>query len=77
MKTTLRFNPDGQVDCLWTEAIDLRKLGKLEITRASDIRFNPATQEWDVHEYSTGKVLFSHESRTECLTWENQNLQPS
>lgn len=76
MKTTLRFNPAGQVDCLWTEAIDLRALGKLEITRATDIRFNPASQQWDVHEYSTGKVIFSHTSRSECLAWENQNLQP-
>lgn len=76
MKTTLRFDPAGQIDCLYTEAIDLRALGKLEIFRATDIRFNPATQEWDVHEYVTGKVLFSHESRTECLVWENQNLQP-
>lgn len=77
MKTTLRFNPAGQIGCLYTEAIDLRELGKLEITRATDIRFNPATQHWDVHEYSTGKVIFSHVSRAECLAWENQNLQPT
>ncbi len=76
MKTTLRFDPTGTIDCLYTEAIDLREIGKLRITRATDIRFNTASQEWDVHEYSTGKVLFSNPSRTECLTWENQNLQP-
>lgn len=77
MKTTLRFDPAGQIGCLYTEAIDLRALGKLEITRATDIRFNDASQQWDVHEYSTGNVLFSHASRTECLHWENQNLQPT
>jgi hypothetical protein len=76
MKTTLRFHPAGQVDCLYTEAIDLRMLGKLEITRATDICFNETSQQWEVHEYSTGNVLFSHSSRTECLVWENQNLQP-
>jgi hypothetical protein len=76
VKTTLRFFPGGQVDCLYTEAIDLRTLGKLEISRATDIRFNDATQQWDVHAADTDQVLFSHASRTECLSWEIQNLQP-
>lgn len=76
MKTTLRFDPSGQVDCLYTEAIDLRALGKLEITRATDIRFNQASQQWEVHDAETDAVIFFHTSRTECLAWENQNLQP-
>ena len=77
-KTTLRFDPDGQVDCLYTESIDLRMLGKLEITRATDIRFNPDTQQWDVHAAgeNSNQVLFSNPSRSECLAWENVNLQP-
>jgi hypothetical protein len=77
MKSILRFNPGGQIDCLYTEAIDLRALGKLEISRATDIRFNDATQQWDVHAANTDQVLFSHASRSECLAWENHNLQPS
>jgi hypothetical protein len=77
MKTTLRFDPCGKVDCLYTEAIDLRTLGKLEVTRATDIRFNEASQQWEVHEAETDAVIFSHASRTECLTWENANLQPT
>lgn len=77
MKTTLRFDLAGTVDCLYTEVIDLRALGKLSITRATNIQFNPNTQQWDVHEYSTGKVLYSNASRIKCLTWENQNLQPT
>ncbi|TAE87550.1 MAG: hypothetical protein EAZ82_07715 [Verrucomicrobia bacterium] len=78
MKTTLRFNPGGEIDCLYTEAIDLRALGKLEISRATDIRFNPATQQWDVHAAgeNSDQVLFSNPSRSECLRWENHNLQP-
>jgi hypothetical protein len=77
MKSTLRFNPGGTVDCLYTEAIDLRSLGKLEIIRATDIRFNETTQQWDVHAADTDAVIFSNTSRSECLRWENQNLQPS
>ena len=76
MSPTLRFNPGGQVDCLYTEAIDLRELGRLQVVRATDIRFNPQTQLWDVHAADTGQVLFSHSSRNEYLRWERTNLQP-
>lgn len=76
MKTTLRFDPAGLVDCLYTEAIDLRTLGTLEITRATDIGFDGASQQWQVHDAETDAVLFSNPSRNECLIWENQNLQP-
>jgi hypothetical protein len=77
MKTTLRFDPGGQVECLYTEAIDLRSLGKLKITRATDIRYDHASQQWQVHDAESDAVLFSNPSRNECLSWENQNLQPS
>jgi hypothetical protein len=75
MSQTLRFNTGGHIDCLYTEAIDLRALGRLQVVRATDIRFNPNTQQWDVHAADTGHVLFTHTSRTECLQWEQLNLQ--
>lgn len=74
--TSLRFSPGGRIDCLFTEVIDLRALGRLQVFRATDIRFNAHTQQWDVHAADTGQVLFSHRSRTECLHWEQINLQP-
>ena len=76
MKSTLRFHTGGRVDCLYTEAIDLRELGRLQIFRATDIRFNESTQQWDVREAGTGTALYSHPSRAECLRWEQDNLQP-
>ena len=76
MKSTLRFNPGGRIDCLYTEVIDLRALGRLHVVRATDIRFDESTQQWDVHDADTGQALFSHQSRNECLSWEQTNLQP-
>ena len=76
MSHILRFNPGGHIDCLYTEAIDLHALGRLKVVRATDIRFNDTTQQWDVHHAVTGAVLFSHPSRDACLAWEYQNLQP-
>jgi len=73
---TLRFDPGGQIGCLYTELIDLRALGRLHVARATDIRFDPAAQRWDVHCATSGQVLFSHASRAECLRWEQDKLQP-
>jgi hypothetical protein len=73
---TLRFDTGGSIDCLYTEAIDLRALGRLHVVRATDIRFNPDTQHWDVHAADTGKLLHSDPSREACLAWERTNLQP-
>ena len=76
MKSTLRFSPGGLIDCLYTEAIDLPALGRLHVVRATDIRFNDQTQNWETCHAVTGEVLFSNNSRTECLRWEHDNLQP-
>ena len=77
MSSTLRFDSGGLIDCLYTDAIDLRALGRLHVVRATDIRFNDSTQQWDVHDAGNGQVLFSHQSRNDCLRWEQDNLQPS
>ena len=76
MNSTLRFDTGGHIDCLYTDAIDLRALGRLQVVRATDIRFNDSTQQWDVHDADNGEVFFSHPSRSECLRWEQSNLQP-
>ncbi len=75
MKTTIQFNPDGTAHCLWTDAIPLHELGRLEITRASNIEFNNTSQQWEVKD-RRGKVRFIARSRSACLEWEQQNLQP-
>jgi len=76
MKTTLRIGPDGTIDCLYTEAIDLRVLGRLEVFRATDIRFCDKSQQWNVRCASTGKLLYANPSRKNCLAWELDNLAP-
>ena len=73
---TLRFNPGGHVQCLYTEAIDLHALGRLKIVRATVILFCEKSQEWKVRCATTGKLLLSDPSREACLEWERQNLQP-
>ena len=75
IKSIITFNPDGTALCLWTEAVPLHAIGRLDITRASHIEFNNATQHWEVKDRK-GKVRFIARSRSACLEWEQQNLQP-
>jgi hypothetical protein len=75
MDTQITFTPHGTVLCLWTEALPLPELGRLEITRASNIEFNNTTQKWEVIDRK-GNIRFFAKSRAACLEWEQQNLQP-
>ena len=75
MNTQILFKPDGTAQCLWTEALPLHELGRLEITRASNIEFNNADQKWQVIDRK-GRVRFIARSRSACLEWEEENLQP-
>jgi hypothetical protein len=72
---TLAFKPDGTAHCLWTEALPLFELGRLQLTRAGNIELNNATRHWEVQDRK-GRVWFIAESRAACLEWEDENLQP-
>jgi hypothetical protein len=69
MTAILTIDHQGTVTGLYTELIELSRLGRLAITRATNIEFNPATQQWEVKD-AEGVILFSHPSRSCCLAWE-------
>ncbi len=70
----LRFDPTGKVACLYTEVINLRSLGTLEIKRLTDVRFNDETQQWEVVMAATGEIVHRDSSREACLVWERETL---
>ena len=72
----IHFNPDGTGAGLYTELIDLREIGSLEIVRASEIEFNETTQQWEVFDF-TGSRVHSDPSREACLRWERQHFNQS
>ncbi len=72
---TITFAPDGTARCLWTEAVPLHELGRLEGQRASSVEFNASTQTWEVRLASNPEVVaFSHPSRGICLQWERNTI---
>lgn len=76
MKThIITFQSDGTARCLWTDAVPLQALGRLEVRRASTIEFDNARQHWVVRDRQRRTRFFAR-SRAACLEWEQQHLQP-
>ena len=73
-EASIIVTPAGVVECLYTEAIDLWKLGDLRVKRATDIAFDNGSQEWKVMD-TGGRELYGHASREACLLWERDYLE--
>ena len=73
-KTTLVFTLDGLGHGLYTEAIDLGRIGRLSVQRATTIEFDDMTQYWHVKD-PTGFAMLRSPSRQTCLDWERQYLE--
>ena len=71
---SLTFTPNGLGHGIYTEAIDLGRIGLLSIRRATDIEFNNKTQYWQVKD-KRGFAMFNSPSRQECLEWERLHLE--
>jgi hypothetical protein len=73
MNATLTVHPDGRVTGLYTEAIDLHRLGCLHVERFTTIEFSDEHQQWCVND-TNGRTLHSHPSRQQCLSWEHEHF---
>ena len=70
----LTFDTAGTGHGLYTEAIDLCRLGVLHIERVTGIEFDNEIQRWRVRDL-TGFAMFSADTRQECLEWERLHLE--
>lgn len=68
----ITFPPDGTAKCLYTEDIDLRQLGRLDIKRATTIE--PYRDGWKATILGEGGFFWAP-TRQQCLDWERQYLE--
>jgi hypothetical protein len=72
----LFFRPDGIIEGLYTDTVNLQQLGKLHVTRATHVEFNETMQKWVVS-LPDGEEVFMHTSREVALQWEKKYCESS
>lgn len=69
MDHIISISPDGTVRTLYTERIDLREFGTLDVQRASDVEFDECAGGWTVFLREQQKYL------SDCETWDATNTR--
>ena len=73
----IELTPEGGIAMLQSDEVDLRPFGTQEVSRASMVEFDNATQEWTVTSARTGKILARAQTRRAALAWEHLYFSPS
>lgn len=71
----ITFPPDGTARCVYTEVIDLRQLGQLDIKRATTIEPHFLSRDGWKATILGENVWFWAPTRQQCLDWEVQYLE--
>lgn len=73
----IQITAKGGIRMLQDDAVDLRKLGKITVARASHVEFCNRTQMWYVQSAKTKKYLYRAKTRAKALAWEKKYYSPS
>lgn len=75
---TIEILPNGNVRSLYSDKIDLTKLGKATIHRASHVEFNNKRKMWEVRSAKTKVLLFAtQDTREDALEFEAEYYSPT
>lgn len=75
---SLQITPEGGIQMLQDDAIDLTQFGQVEVSRASHVEFCNREQGWYIESAKTGERLASgFKTRGEAITWEKNYYSPS
>ena len=66
---------DGNMECLYTDEIDLSSVGTLKISRASKVVFDNVRQGWMVTMLKTGVTIGPYKSRKVAIAEEVKFLE--
>lgn len=80
MATQLVIHADGTAEAVYSDRFRcvLEALGDLQVTRASEVEFEPQTGEWVARHAMTGQEIGRDRNRSEAIrqevVWLEQNL---
>jgi hypothetical protein len=74
MIDAFELRPDGTVVGLYTDAIDLRVLGRVRAERASAVEWDETAQAWRARVLATGETLGPFHRRDEAIDAERRAL---
>lgn len=78
MKIMLQITALGGIAMLQDDEVNLSEFGRVEVTRASNVEFDNATQRWYVQSAKTGEMLRADfVTRAEALAWEKEFYSPT
>lgn len=67
----LLIKSNGDIQCLYMDDIDLRKLGELKVERASNVEFDTTKRTWSVRLVESGEIIGEDFiKRTDALAFE-------
>ena len=55
----LLVKKNGDIQCLYTDSLPLRELGKMTVARASNVEFDTTNGTWSVKLVETGEIIGS------------------
>jgi len=79
MKTRvmLEITSTGSVRMLHDDSVDLSRLGRVVVTRASHVEYDNELGAWSVTSAKTGRKLYTAKRRDAALRWEKRYYSPS
>ena len=76
IRTTFEITPDGNLQGLYTDHVDLFNIGKVtKVRKASNVEFNESKQTWEVSAID-GTVIHENKNREAAIEFEIEAFSP-
>jgi len=71
----LLITPEATVVAIYSDKLNKLDLGEKQISRATEVEFNNATQQWEAFDLKTGEMIASGVDRDKVIEQEKQILE--
>lgn len=76
MRIPIRITPEGKIYGMFPDSMDLRKLGRVKVSRLSHVEFNDRAQAWTIYSCLDKRYLmFAFKTRKAALAYERKYME--